>query len=191
MIKFTWSSIIKYLKSIPLKRYFLPFLGLNYLLTLNQYHNNYYMLSIFTFFNCIIVFVNFPFLITLNNSKPLYYEDIYIDSEKLPLLPLDNKRKEVYKEYYTRILVFSNSLLVSALVCYWKSKTGSVTSFIEIIGITGGLIEIAACFNSLTGKLALFLIKKIINIQISSQNYISDQENSDNEENNKNNELII
>jgi len=66
-----------------------------------------------------------------------------------------------------------------------------VTSFIEIIGITGGLIEIASCFNNLTGKLALFLIKKIINIQISSQNYIVDQENSDTEESNKNNEIII
>ena len=50
------------------------------------------------------------------------------------------------------------------------------------MGITGGLIEIAACFNNLTGKLALFLIKKIIKIQISSQNYIENEEDSNNED---------
>ena len=197
MIEFTYSDIVNYLKSIPFKRYFLPLLGLNYLLSLNQNFNNYYILAIFTFFNCLIVFGNFTFLITLNNSKPLYYEDIYIDSDKLPLVPLDNKRKKVYKDYYTRILVFSNSLLVSALVCYWKSKTGSITSFIEIIGITGGLIEIAACFNSLTGKLALFLIKKIIKIQISSQSYeieegsIVEYESSNDNNESKNEEFVI
>ena len=176
MIELTLSGIVNYVKSIQFKRFFLPFLGLNYLLTLNQNYNNYYILATFTFLNSLIILGNFSFLITWNNSKPLYYEDIYIDSDKLPLVPLDNKRKEVYRAYYTRILVFSNSLLISALVCYWKSKTGSISSFIEIMGITGGLIEIAACFNNLTGKLALFLIKKIIKIQISSQNYIENED---------------
>ena len=67
-------------------------------------------------------------------------------------------------------MIFSNSLLLSALVCYWKSKVGTISSYIEIIGVTGGLIEIAACFNNLTGKVAIFLIRKIIKIQIASQN---------------------
>ena len=66
------------------------------------------------------------------------------------------------------MLVISNSLLISALVCYWKSKTNEIDSYIEILGVTGGLIEMASCFNHISGKLALFLIKKVINIQISS-----------------------
>ena len=166
-------------KKIQYRRYFIPFLALNYYMSIKKNYNNYYFLAISTFLNSLIILGNFTFIVTWTNAKPLYYEDIYIDSKKLPLIELDDKRKQFYRKYYTRILVFSNSLLISALICYWKSKVGSISSYIEIIGVTGGLIEIAACFNNLTGKLAIFFIRKIIKIQIASQNSIEYDTESD------------
>ena len=162
------------LKKINYKRYFLLLLPFNYFLSVNENYNNYYILGSFTFFDSLIILGNFTFIVTCTNAKPLYYEDIYIDSKRLPLIELDEKRKNFYKTYYTIILVFSNSFLISALICYWSSKVGSISSYIEIIGVTGGLIEIAACFNNLTGKMAIFFIKHIIKIQIASQNSLDD-----------------
>ena len=178
-----FQDYLEKIKTIENRRYLLPLLGFNYYLSVNENYNNYYFLGIFTFLNSLIILGNFTFIVTLTNAKPLYYEDIYIDSKRLPLIELDEKRKKFYRKYYTRILIFSNSLLLSALVCYWKSKVGSISTYLEIIGITGGLIEIAACFNNQTGKVAIFLIRKIIKIQIASQNsqqemaYLSDSSN--------------
>ena len=158
----------QYIKSIEYRRYFIPFLGLTYILFLNNNYDNYYILALIVFIDSLIILGNFTFLVLWSNAKPLYYEDLYIDIKKLPLIPLDERRKIIYKKLYTRMLVISNSLLISALVCYWKSKTNEIDSYIEILGVTGGLIEMASCFNHISGKLALFLIKKVINIQISS-----------------------
>lgn len=158
----------QYIKSIEYRRYFIPFLGLTYILFLNNNYDDYYILALIVFIDSLIILGNFTFLVLWSNAKPLYYEDLYIDIKKLPLIPLDERRKIIYKKLYTRMLVISNSLLISALVCYWKSKTNEIDSYIEILGVTGGLIEMASCFNHISGKLALFLIKKVINIQISS-----------------------
>lgn len=157
-------------KPIKIKkiRFLLPILGITYFVFVDNNHNNYYLLASISFIDCIIILSNLIFLLEFTNAKPLYYEDLYIDSDKLPMLPFDNKRKILCKNIYTGLLVFSNSILFSALVCYWKSKIDKKSSFLEVIGITGGLIEIAACFNNLTAKFALFIIKKFIKIQIAA-----------------------
>lgn len=175
------------LKEISFKRYLLLLLCFTYFLFTDNNYNNYYILGSITFINSFVILLNFTYLVEINNSKPLYYEDIYIDVNKLPLIPLDAKRKKIYKQIYNGILIFSNSILITALVCYWKSKIENLSSYIEIVGITGGLIEIAACFNNLTSKIAIFFIKKFINIQISSrQNSLDDDvENINNIEFNK------
>lgn len=157
------------LKEISYKRYLLLLLGFTYFLFKDDNYNNYYILGSITFLNSFIILLNFTYLVEVNNSKPLYYEDLYIDVNRLPLIPLDAKRKNIYKQIYNGILIFSNSILITALVCYWKSKIEALSSYIEIVGITGGLIEIAACFNNFTSKIAIFLIKKFINIQISTR----------------------
>ena len=169
-----FEKIFEQMNSIDYRRYFIPMLGLTYFLFMNNNYDNYYMLGFIVFFDSLIILGNFTFLVVWGNAKPLYYEDLYIDVKRLPLLPLDSRRKEIYKKLYTRILVISNSLLASALVCYWKSKANEIDSYIEVLGITGGLIEMASCFNHISGKLALFIIKKFINIQISSSKSFDD-----------------
>ncbi|MBI95535.1 hypothetical protein CL656_00065 [bacterium] len=168
------NEIIKnFFKNLKIQRYFLPLLCLTYILFINKNYNNYGLLAFITFLDSLIILSNFNYIVIINNAKPIYYEDLYIDVSRLPLIPLDNKRKKLYRKYYTRILVFSNSFLLSALVCYWKSKLDNMNSVIELVGVTGGLIEIAACFNIATGKISLYLIKKFISIQVASQENIS------------------
>ena len=125
----------------------------------------------------IIILGNFTQIVIWTNAKPVYLEDLYVDSTKLPLLPLDSKRKKIHKKIYTRILVFSNSSLMSVLICYWKLKLNNNTSFLEILALTGGLIEIAACFNVLTGRITLYIIKEYLSIQILAEENYDDVSN--------------
>jgi hypothetical protein len=165
-------------RSLKIKkaRFLLPFLGITYFVFINNNHNNYYILGIISFIDSIIILSNLIFLLEFTNAKPLYYEDLYIDCDKLPTVPFDRKRKKLCKNIYSSLLVLSNSILFSALVCYWTSKIDNNSSFLEIIGVTGGLIEIAACFNSVTAKFSLFIIKKFIKIQIAAQYSMDESE---------------
>ena len=170
-------SMLDIIFKIKTPRLFLPFILLTFTLLINNNHNNYVLLSFFTFFDSIIILSNFNSLVTMSNAKPLYFEDLYIDTGRLPLIQLNEKRKELYKKIYTRILILSNSILMTALVCYWRSKITNITSLIEITGITGGLIEIVTCFNSFIGKLCLFIIKKYIRKQIHIERELSNNNN--------------
>lgn len=167
-------NIKNYLKSLQYRRYFLPLLGLTGLLFYKESYNNYYILTLVTFADSLIILGNFTEIVIWTNAKPVYLEDLYIDDTKLPLLSLDNKRKKIHKKIYTRILVFSNSLLFSVLVCYWKSKLNSNVSLLEILAMTGGLIEIAACFNVLIGRITLYFIKQYLSIQILAEEIYED-----------------
>lgn len=160
---------------IPYERFSLLLLSFLFLLLDDKYYNNYLYVCIISFFSSLIILSNFPFIIIWNNAKPIYYEDLYVDSEKLPELPLDEKQKEVYDKVYKRSLVFSSSMLVSVLITYWKFKTQGRSLF-EIIGITGGLLQIASVFNSICGRIILYLIKTFITIQV---NYEVERRNSE------------
>ena len=70
-----------------------------------------------------------------------------------------------YKKTYTRTLILSNSILISVLICYWKFRTENSSSF-EMMGVTGGILQIASMFNIFSGRIILFLIKKFINTKI-------------------------
>jgi len=170
-------NIKNYLKSLQYRRYFLPLLGLTGILFYEENYNNYYILGLITFMDSIIILGNFTQIVIWTNAKPVYLEDLYVDSTKLPLLPLDSKRKKIHKKIYTRILVFSNSSLMSVLICYWKLKLNNNTSFLEILALTGGLIEIAACFNVLTGRITLYIIKEYLSIQILAEENYDDVSN--------------
>lgn len=185
-----FNSLKNYLKSLQYRRYFLPLLGLTGILFYKESYNNYYILASITFLNSIVILGNFTQIVIWTNAKPVYLEDLYVDSTKLPVLSLDNKRKKIHKKIYTRILVFSNSTLLSVLVCYWKLNLNKNVSFLEILGMTGGLIEIAACFNVLTGRITLHFIKQYLSIQIvADESYQDDCLNELDEAFSKNDEM--
>ena len=150
---------------IPFERISLLSLCFLFLLLDKDLYNDYIFISFISFFSSIVIFSNFPIIVTWNNEKPIYYEDLYIDLEKLPVIELEENQKNTYKKVYTRTLIISNSILISVLICYWKFRTEGSNSF-EMMGVTGGILQIASMFNIFSGRIILYLIKRFINIKI-------------------------
>ena len=151
--------------NIPFERLSLLLLCFLFLLLDKKLYNDYIFISLISFFSSLIIFSNFPIIVTWNNEKPIYYEDLYIDLDKLPIIQLEENQKNTYKKTYTRTLILSNSILISVLICYWKFRTENTTSF-EMMGVTGGILQIASMFNIFSGRIILYLIKRFINIKV-------------------------
>ena len=122
--------------------------------------------SLIIFIDAVIIYYNFPLLVTYNSTKPLYYEDLFIDKNKIPSLAIDINTKQTFKNYFTWFLIFTNSLLTTGLYNYWLFKTQGSNSFYEIIGITGGILKIFQMINHYSAVAALFFIKKSIRNKI-------------------------
>lgn len=151
--------------TIPFERLSLLSLCLLFLLLDKKLYNDYIFISFISFFSSLVIFSNFPIIVTWNNEKPIYYEDLYIDLDKLPVIQLEESQKITYKKTYTTTLILSNSILISILICYWKFRTENSSSF-EMMGVTGGILQIASMFNIFSGRIILFLINKFINTKI-------------------------
>lgn len=124
-----------------------------------------------------ILFLNFPILVTFSNTKPLYYEDLFLNTSLLPRLEITEQSKESFKKTFTYILVFTNSILTGLLYDYWIMKTKHTSSLVEIIGISGGILKIFSLINHSTGIVTLKIIKYSIKARITSMDY--DNENSE------------
>ena len=77
-------------KDIPIKRYFLPLIGVFALAALPEFRDFVY-LPIVVIFGFLILFWNFPRMVYYTASKPLYYEDLFIDEKKLPNYEVDER----------------------------------------------------------------------------------------------------
>jgi hypothetical protein len=130
------------------------------------YQNRIPIDSLVIFIDAVLVYYNFPILVTYNSTKPLYYEDLFVDRNKIPSLAIDAETKLAFKNYFTWFLIFTNSLLTTGLYNYWIFKTHGSNSFYEIIGITGGILKIFQMINHYSAVSALYLIKKIIRSKI-------------------------
>ena len=119
-----------------------------------------------------ILFWNFPIIVTISNSKPTYYEDLFINTKALPKLELDHETISTFENFYTIFKIFTNSLLTSVLAEYWVFKTQYTDSIYEIIGITGGILQIFQIVNTYSG----ILILKIIKLYIKNKIKIYDEE---------------
>ena len=164
---------------VKMIRFSLPLLSTSALLIDRNIQTDTIYVSLIVFLCSMVVFGNFPVLVTLNNSKPVYYEDLYIDSHKIPTITLSDKQKEIYKSAYHAILVFSNSLLMCAIANYWLFKTSNVTSYYEIVGIIGGLLKIAGSINHSTGRMSIYIIRSCIRNKITVMASTDSLENDD------------
>lgn len=122
--------------------------------------------SLIIFIDAFIIYYNFPLLVTYNSTKPLYYEDLFIDRNKIPILAINIETKQAFKNYFTWFLIFTNSLLTTGLYNYWLFKTQGSNSFYEIIGITGGILKIFQMINHYSAVSALYFIRKSIRSKI-------------------------
>lgn len=144
------------------ERFFIPLIALIFLVFDEKILYNPAAFMTIIFICCIILFVNFPILVTWTNSKPLYYDDLYLDSKKLPSLSLSDDKKKSYKKLYKIVLTLYNSVMISVISNYWVIKTKGTSSFYEIFGITGGILQIFHVLNLFTGTVLLYCIKHMI-----------------------------
>jgi hypothetical protein len=107
----------------------------------------------------LILYWNFPILVTFSNSKPLYYEDLFLNTAELPILEISEEKKETFTRAYTWILIITNSILTALLSDYWAYKTKETSSFFEIVGVSGGILKIFQILNHYTGVVTLRIIK--------------------------------
>jgi len=148
-------------KSIPIKRWFLPFVGLLALFAYEELRDVVYLplLVSFVFF---IIFWNFPFLVYYTAYRPLYYEDLFIDEKKLPNYDVDPKIKKKFQAILIWVLICTNTLLVAALSEYWLYKTDHIFNYMEILGITGGIIKIFQIINNTIGRIMLKILRHYV-----------------------------
>ena len=147
---------------IKIKRYFLPFVFTPVLAIRSEVFNFYYF-PILLGVSAFVLFWNFPWLVYYTASRPLYYEDLFIDEKKLPNYEVNPKLKNKFQTILIWVLIVTNSLLVSALGEYWLYKTLSNSyTTIELFGVTGGIIKIFQIINNTISRIMLKILKKVI-----------------------------
>ena len=146
---------------IQKKRFFLPiFFGLG-VLVFEETRDFIYMPFIVTpcFF---VLFWNFPKIVYYTNSKPLFYEDLFIDEKKIPNYEISISLKQKFNKIFEWSLIITTSLLTGALSDYWLYKTANLNSPIELAGVTGGIITLFRNINDIIGKIIMKFLRKQI-----------------------------
>ena len=145
---------VKYSKKLTL-----PFLGIFGLVLIEEIRNFYFFPLIFTF-GFFILYLNFPSLTYYTNTQPVYYEDLFIDKKKLPNYNVPLQIKQKFECIFNWTLIITSSLLMGVLSDYWLYKTNKVNSYLEILGITGGILKVFQLINNFIGKLLIVIIKR-------------------------------
>ena len=146
-------------KDIKCKRYFLPLIFAP-VAAIHPEIFNFYYFPLVVGVSAFILFCNFPKIVYYTASRPLYYEDLFIDSSKLPNYDVSISIKNHFQLVLEWVLIITNTLLVMALSDYWLYKTVDHFTVIEIVGITGGIIKVFQTINNTISRLMLKLLRK-------------------------------
>ena len=145
-------------KKIPIKRYFLPLIAI-FALAYFPVFRDFVYLPLVVIGGFLIIFWNFPCLVYYTASKPLYYEDLFIDEKKLPNYEVATTVKRKFQRILEAVLIITNALLTGALADYWLYKTTGKEGYMEILGITGGIIKIFQLVNNTISRFMLKILK--------------------------------
>jgi len=148
-------------KDIKYKRYFLPFIFTPATAIFPEVFNFYYF-PLVVGFSAFILFWNFPKIVYYTASRPLYYEDLFIDEKKLPNYDVSNKLKNKFQCILEWVLIITNTLLVAGLSDWWLYKTLDHLNIMEIVGITGGIIKMFQLVNNTISRIMLKILRKSI-----------------------------
>ena len=150
---------------VYLKRLFLPFICVGFLFLLNETHTFVYT-PVIIFFIFFIIFWNYPFIVIFTNSKPLYYEDLFVDTSTIETIEIDHKIRIRFEKYFEWSLIITNSILTAGLSDYWLYQSYNKDNFMQIIGITGGILKIFQSINYLTGNIILYMTHYFITTEM-------------------------
>ena len=148
-------------KDIKCKRYFLPLI-FTPVAALHPEVFNFYYFPLVVGFSAFILFWNFPKIVYYTASRPLYYEDLFIDEKKLPNYDVNLKVKHKFECIFVWVLIITNTLLVAGLSEYWLFKSMISESYMEIIGISGGIIKIFQIINNTVCRIMLKVLKTYV-----------------------------
>jgi hypothetical protein len=148
-------------RKIQIKRYFLPFLGVLALLPFDEIQDLVYY-PIIIGFASIILFWNFTWIVYYTASKPLYYEDLFIDIKKLPNYDVDRNIKKRFKFILETVLILTNSILMGVLADVWLLRADKHAGIFSILGTTGGIIKIFQIVNNTISRIMLKLLRNFI-----------------------------
>ena len=148
-------------KDIKCKRYFLPLI-FTPAAALHPEVFNFYYFPLVVGFSAFIIFWNFPKIVYYTASRPLYYEDLFIDEKKLPNYDVSSKLKKKFQCILEWILIITNTLLVAGLSDWWLYKTLDHLNIMEVVGITGGIIKMFQLVNNTISRVMLKILRKRI-----------------------------
>tara|TARA_B110000967_G_C18657889_1_gene446638 strand:+ start:42 stop:650 length:609 start_codon:yes stop_codon:yes gene_type:complete len=148
-------------KNIPLKRYFLPLMSILALTPIEEVRTLVY-LPMVIFLASVILFWNFTWIVYYTASKPLYYNDLFIDIKKLPNYEVDCRIKKRFKLILEIVLIITNSILMAILSDVWILRTNKDKDILSILGTTGGIIKIFQIINNTISRIMLKILRKCI-----------------------------
>lgn len=158
-------------KKIKVKRYFLLSIFSIISIPFIDESQLYIYFPIIIGFSSLVFFWNFPWVVYYTASKPLYYEDLFIDIKKLPNYEVDIEVKYKFNTILLSILIITNSILMAVLAELWVFRTKENDGILNTIAITGGIIKIFQIVNNTISRIMLKILRKFV---ISRSNEIRD-----------------
>jgi hypothetical protein len=92
----------------------------------------------------------------------MYYEDLFIYDWNVKYINIEKNIKNRFENIFNIILIISNSIFISALSDYLFYETKEKTSYVEVIGITGGIFKIFQIVNHINGSILLYITRRIL-----------------------------
>ena len=125
---------------------------------------NFIYIPLVAFVCALVIFWNFPILVLFTNSRPLYYEDLFIEDRNEIQMDVNQQLREKFESRFQCVLIVTNSLFVAALSDYWFYQfTGTNdVSYVALMGITGGIVKIFQIVNHTTGSIVLAITKRVL-----------------------------
>lgn len=125
---------------------------------------NYFYIPLVIFVCAYAIFWNFPVLILFTNSRPLYYEDLFIADWNVKLLDINDTVRKRFETRFQCILIFSNSIFCAALADYWLYELIDKEdySYVALLGITGGIVKLFQFINHCSGTVLLACTRKAL-----------------------------
>ena len=125
---------------------------------------NYFYIPLVIFISAFVMFWNFPVLILFTNSRPLYYEDLFIADWNVHLLDINDSVRKKFEMRFQCILIFSNSIFCAALADYWLYEILDKEdySYVALLGITGGIVKIFQFINHCSGTVLLACTRRAL-----------------------------
>ena len=125
---------------------------------------NFLYIPFVAFLCALVIFWNFPVLVLFTNSRPLYYEDLFIEDRNEIQMDINSQLRDKFESRFQSVLIFTNSLFVAALADYWfyQFTDTSDISYVSLMGITGGIVKIFQLVNHTSGTVILLITRKCL-----------------------------